>query len=86
LWDVKAGKQIRLLPKPNDELALAFSPDSKILAAAGADSTICLWVPEQGTEILSLPANQGHIMALAYSPDGKTLASAGKTGRFGSGK
>ncbi|MFI6537961.1 helix-turn-helix domain-containing protein [Nonomuraea sp. NPDC050547] len=57
-------------------LALAFSPDGKILAS-GSDYSIRLWDP--ATRLLIGDPLQGHTNAvsdLAFSPDGKLLASA----------
>jgi WD40 repeat protein len=58
--------------------ALAFSPDGKALASAGADKSIRLWDVAAKQPRLALPAHTGAITSLAFSPDGQALASAGK--------
>jgi RNA polymerase sigma factor (sigma-70 family) len=54
--------------------SVAFSPDSKTLASAGADQTLRLWEVATGKELLRL-RELGEVHAVAFSPDGKTLAS-----------
>jgi WD40 repeat protein len=56
---------------------LAFSPDSRRLAYAGADGTIHFWHPLEGKSGPTLAGHTDHLMSLAFSPDGKLLASGG---------
>jgi WD40 repeat protein len=70
-------------------LALAYSPDGKWLASAGADRVIRLWDAETGKPGLSLEGHQNSVRSLAFVPAGegkpaKILVSASfdKTIRF----
>ncbi len=63
---------------------VAFSPDSRLLAAAYGDGYVRLWNPVTGQAVGSpLPADTGPAggaFALAFSPDGKLLATGDAAG------
>src|SRR5262245_18951902 len=57
--------------------ALAFSPDSKLLASTSYDHMIYLWDPATGRQVKPLKEHTDSVFDLAFSPDGKWLASGG---------
>ncbi len=58
-------------------LALAFSPDGKMLASGGRDYAVRLWDTATRKELSVLRAHEGYVEAVAFSPDGTLLASTG---------
>ena len=58
--------------------SVAFSPDSKKIATAGADRTIRIFEVETGKLLFQVEDHADWIFAVAFSPDGKRLASASR--------
>ena len=58
--------------------AVAFSPDSTLVAAAGADRAIRVWEVESGKLIATIEDHADWVLDLAFSPDGKRIASASR--------
>jgi WD40 repeat protein len=59
--------------------SLVFSPDAKVLASGGADSTVRMWNASnaQGLRILTATAP---INCIAFSPDGTLIAAGAANG------
>jgi WD40 repeat protein len=58
--------------------AVAFSPDSSLLATASSDQTTRLWNPATGRPVgTPLTGHTGAVNAAAFGPDGRLLATAG---------
>jgi RNA polymerase sigma factor (sigma-70 family) len=75
LWDTRTGKAGRLLGKfPNRIAAIAFSPDSRLLASANEKDGIHVWDVRDGKEIRHIKGFTSGMMGLRFSPDSKALA------------
>ena len=57
-------------------IALAYSPDGRVLATAGEDQTITLRDPQTRKVEKTLTGHSDIIAGLAFAANGKTLASA----------
>jgi RNA polymerase sigma factor (sigma-70 family) len=88
VWELETGKVRYELtdPEMGTVLAVALSPDGKLLAAGGFDGMVRAWEIETGKrKHLLKPAGRGAgpgrlISSLAFSADSQLLASAGGGG------
>jgi RNA polymerase sigma factor (sigma-70 family) len=77
LHETATGKAVRVLTDlPDGASALAFSPDSRMLAWGGwRDPTIHLVEVASGRERHQLTGHKGRVYSLAFSGDGRLLVS-----------
>jgi RNA polymerase sigma factor (sigma-70 family) len=83
LWEADTGKERLMIPGPNGWFwCVAYSPDGKMLAAAGdaRDGKIHLYDAVTGKQLRELAGHEGHIYAVAFAPDGQMLVSGGADG------
>jgi len=57
-------------------IALAISPDGKLIATGSKDKTVKLWDANTGKLTATLTGHKGKIYKVIFSPDGRTVASA----------
>jgi WD40 repeat protein len=78
IWSMRAGTVVHDLKMPNHYIDLAFSPDSKNLAAAGVhNDTVGIWDVATGKLAeRQLAGDSISASSVAYSPDGKLFAAA----------
>jgi WD40 repeat protein len=76
VWDVETGKEQRLIRgQRGDGGALALSPDGRIAAVGGRNSSVRLWDLATGKEALAGVGRQASVQAVAVSPDGRLAAT-----------
>jgi hypothetical protein len=61
-------------------MMMAFSPDGKLVAAAGENGVACLWQVSDGARLPDLKGHTATIRSVAFSLDGATAATAGDDG------
>ena len=84
VMDLATGQALRQIEGGEFHIAfysdLAFSPDSKLLAAGSGlhPRVVHIWEVAGGRKKLSIPGHNGKdVTTVAFSPDGKVLATAG---------
>ena len=78
--DAETGALKRSLSDPDWNTALAWSSDSRLLAAASNNNKIYIWDQTTGRRQAVLEGHRGRVVALAFSPTGNVLASSGWDG------
>ena len=77
VYDAKTGK-VRWNAKLGDwSFALAFSPDSRLLATGGRDNVVRLWDANSGKLLREWSGHDEEVTSLAFSSDSRRLVSGG---------
>jgi len=76
LWEVPDGDQEKLYKSDGDKfMAMAFSPDGKMMATGGTDQKILIWLVKKEKVLKEISGVEGQVSALAFSPDGTSIAA-----------
>jgi serine/threonine protein kinase len=76
----KAGAFTRFVGHEGLVTSVTFSPDGQLLASGGADGTVRLWQPEDGTELTCLRGDGKPVEVVTFGPDGGVIYAAGGAG------
>jgi WD40 repeat protein len=75
-----AGKRaegiVAVLRDTTDSVGGVLSPDWKLVAGSGDDSSLLVWEAATGRRIRTLNGHRDAVLKVAFSPDGRLLASA----------
>jgi hypothetical protein len=75
VWEaVGGGERCRLRGDRGRHAAVAFSPDGRLLAAAGAGGAVRVWQVAGGREVRPFTGHEGPVTALAFAAGGKLLS------------
>jgi hypothetical protein len=78
LWDpVRGVELLRMEGQHSWVTGVAWSRDSKRLAASNADRLVMTWDADTGRQLWTMRGHNDFVDAVAWSPDGTRLASAG---------
>ncbi|MCB1234605.1 MAG: PQQ-binding-like beta-propeller repeat protein, partial [Verrucomicrobiae bacterium] len=76
VWDAESGEIVRKMSHPTQMDALAFSPDQKRFAEAGADKRVRIRNTETLEILQEFRAHNGSITGIAWHPDHPILATS----------
>ena len=85
LWSMPERKVVGAVTTPDPVAAgyitaIAFSPDSKLIASADDSGTVWISSVPNRRRLQTIPTDNMMTISLAFSPSGKTLAYAGSSG------
>jgi WD40 repeat protein len=77
LWDAATGNLLKDIQLPDIASAIAFSPDSSLIAAT-VGSNVLVYETASGNLLATLSGHSSTARLLAFSPDGVSLVSTGE--------
>jgi WD40 repeat protein len=81
VWDTGTGQVMWSdLDHKAIQTQLAFSPDGKLLAAAGNDRMLRVWEVHTGTPVQTIETQGYNVFSVSFSLDGRLLAGGGGDG------
>lgn len=87
LWEIATGRELRDLSTGSQSGAalspsIAFSRDSRLVAASGGDNSVTVWDVVSGRTVQTLAGSQGSIASVAgiyfisFTPDGRLVTAS----------
>ncbi|HNR33557.1 MAG TPA: protein kinase [Candidatus Hydrogenedentes bacterium] len=82
-WSAADGQPIRAIKAHKGHVAyIAYAPDGRVFATAGADKLAKVWEAESGNELLALSGHASEVASVAFTPNGQRIATASADGTF----
>jgi eukaryotic-like serine/threonine-protein kinase len=76
VFDARSGKLTASCKgHPGDLWAMALSPDGKLVATCGDDTTARIWNADTGALVATCLGHKSKVVAVSFSPDGSRLVS-----------
>ena len=81
IWDAETGKEQRtLFGLTGEVLSATYSPDGKLVVAAGADGIARVRDATTGKDLRALLGHTDSVLSAVYSPDGQHIVTASADG------
>jgi WD40 repeat protein len=77
VWDPATLKELKRFRYPEESLAIAFSPDGRVMVQRNGTETMSLWDPVTTAEVHGFGRREGSLPVWTFSPDNRMGASAG---------
>src|SRR5262249_54688251 len=84
VWDVASGKQVAWTPNlhTNSVLAVAVSPDDRLLATGSRALSLRLWHLDTAQLIAELKGHEGAVTSIDFSPDSRRILAGTSDGKL----
>jgi WD40 repeat protein len=81
-WNSVTGEKLDEFPTTGQTTDLAFSPDDRLLAAAGTiDTTARIWSVSTGDLVGIVSGHRSGVQSVTFSPDGLSILTTGRDGK-----
>jgi WD40 repeat protein len=81
-WNSVSGEKLDEFPTSGQTTDLAFSPDDRLLAAAGSVDTLArIWNVSTGDLVGIINGHRSGVESVTFSPDGRSVVTTGRDGK-----